>query len=119
VRDFFYLPIIMGLTLQQIFGTNAVIANGELTIKLSDLTSSGLSGTKPSSIFASLLKRNKTALGGDVITDSTAGVSAASFDTARSFVTRGDQTQIAIPFTFNVYIAAPSEDFDPDDTVGT
>ncbi|WP_013324520.1 hypothetical protein [Gloeothece verrucosa] len=109
----------MPLTLQQIFGTNATIANGELTIKLSDLTSAGLNGTKPSSIFASLLKRNKSTLGGDIINDPTAGVSATSFENSRTFVMRGTETQISVPVTFNIYLAAPSDDFDPDDIVGS
>lgn len=105
-------------TLQQIFGANAALANGTLSIQLSDLVAYGLDSTKPGAILRSLIKKVKTDFNpqSTAYSDPTVGVVAPSFESANTFTTRGTETQVAVTMSLLFHETYSSVD-DPDNTI--
>lgn len=107
----------MALTLTNLFGANASLSGGVLSITLSDFSGIGLDGTDPSAsdIAAALILNWKANQGTDADQDPTIGVTVG--DEFRSFLTRGEQAQIEYQFPVSLYVIDNSSALDPDDVV--
>lgn len=108
----------MAQTLQELFGANAALASGTLSIKLSDYPTLNSANPSASKICAAILLRLKdvTKASQD---DPTAGVVASDFEQTKTFITRGNPgvAQEQHPITFNLYRPDTSTALDPDDVI--
>lgn len=108
----------MPQTLQELFGANATITSGTLSIKLSDFSSLDAANPSASKICAAFLLRLRDVTKASQ-NDATAGVVASDFEQAKTFVTRGTPAvaQEQHPLTFNLYRPDTSTALDPDDVI--
>lgn len=109
----------MALTLQQHFGANAAINAGVLSITLANLSGVGLNGANPSpaDIAAALVLFWKTNTPTDAANDKTIGVVVADSFSPKSFVTRGDESQIEYQYILSAYTSDSTSALDPDNVV--
>ena len=113
----------MAQTITELLGANATLSNGTVTIQLADLTDSNnnpylaspSSATASQTVAAILAYLVRVTDGKS--SDETAGIAAADFQNEKSFVTRGESSQIQQPFTINCYRPDNLSTFDPDDVI--
>jgi hypothetical protein len=106
----------MAQSLTSLFGANASVSSGVLSITLADFTE--LDGSSPTAtqIAAAILQYWATSTT-SLTDDNTAGVVASSFQPSKTFVTRNNVSQIEQGFTINTYRADTTTSFDPDDVI--
>lgn len=108
----------MAQTLQDLYGASATSTGTTITFDYSDFASTGLDGANPtpSQIMAAHLKWLVETLT-PAIEDATAGIAPDTFQQDKNFVTRGNEPQIAQPFTLLAYRPDSTATFDPDDVL--
>lgn len=104
------------LTLAQVFGANASLSAGVLTVNLADLVATGLTdtSTSPSEILTAIVlnvKNNQSATAAD---DTEVGVVVG--DPYR-MISRSD-TQLETQYPLSIYTPLNISALDPDDVVG-
>jgi hypothetical protein len=98
-------------TAVELFGAGTTISGGNLTVPLSGLTDTGLSGTAPIEVYAAIVKKSSDWLVAN--TDET--VMAASTASVFAPSTRNALSKTQFTFALSFYGAYTSPTLDPDD----
>lgn len=107
------------MNLSELFGSNASVSGGQLTIDLSELAiahgyDGAIANITPAQIFSLLIKQAETTTAEKTL-DPTYGVTIArSFD---SLVERGAESHIAYSYSCNLYALNTAVNLDPDDVI--
>lgn len=104
-------------TLLDLFGANASITSGVLSVTLADFTDVGLDGASPdpTDIAAALVLKWKATQVDGSETDPTVGLVVQ--DEFKSFLLRGDQSHLEYQYPVSLYIPDTTSTLDPDDVV--
>ena len=108
----------MSLTLEKCFGASASLSNGELKIKLNDLSTGGLDGADPSppQILSGILLAFQAAQGEGAEDNPTIGITVQDF--GKTFANRGGISQLSYQKLVTFYVNDTTEDnLDPDEVV--